>query len=290
MKFLICQLIILCTLMACSLQETAVPDLPILSATAVHLSTATETSRLPTETIPPHSTETPSPDDATSTSNSTPIEEVTFLTEDGVRLAGTLFGDGDIAVILAHQGTVGADQTTWHPFAHLIAERGFTAFTLDFRSKGQSEGQLEYGSLGLDINATIHFLQTRGYSHIICVGASMGGTACIRAALENDLKGLIVFASTMIAGAGKNSLKVEQDDLADLTLPKLFITADKNSYSVVDHIQRMYDMSPEPKDVILLEGSEHGTDLFDTEVGDELTITLLEFLENFAQSSTGTIP
>ena len=60
MKFLICQLIILCTLTACSLQETAVPDLPILSATAVHLSTATETSRLPTETTPPHSTETPS--------------------------------------------------------------------------------------------------------------------------------------------------------------------------------------------------------------------------------------
>lgn len=47
-------------------------------------------------------TKTPTPEIA--------FEKVSFTTEDGLELSGTLFGEGDIAVVLAHQGTVGANQ------------------------------------------------------------------------------------------------------------------------------------------------------------------------------------
>ncbi len=38
-----------------------------------------------------------------------PVEPVTFTPADGINLAGTLFGEGKMAVILAHQGTYGAE-------------------------------------------------------------------------------------------------------------------------------------------------------------------------------------
>jgi len=214
------------------------------------------------------------------TATSVPVETVTFATEDNVTLSGTLFGNGRIAVILAHQGTPGADQTTWQPFARLLAEHGYTALTFDFRGVGQSQGVLRYGDLGMDVRAANQFLRERGYRQIVCAGASMGGTACIGNAAHDEYMGLIILASTMKAGGGNNSLRITDEDLAKLTLPKLFITADGDYASVVHDTKHMAELSPEPKSLLLLPGTQHGTHLFDTVLGDKLTASMLEFLDN----------
>ncbi len=204
-------------------------------------------------------------------------EKVIFTTEDHVRLAGTLFGDGEIAVILAHQGTPTTDQVSWYPFAQVLADEGFTALTFDFRGKGDSFGMFEAKYLINDLNSAIAFLRDHGYEKIICVGASMGGTACLRAALDDDLIGLVVFASTLLLSP---PTYVRPAELADLNLPKLFITAENDVFVVTKDINKMYNDSPEPKELYIFEGlSEHGTDLFDTNVGDELTNFLLTFIK-----------
>ena len=207
------------------------------------------------------------------------IETVTFTTTDGITLAGTLFGNGSTAIILTHQGTPGADQTTWSPFAYLLAERGYTALTFDFRGVGQSEGKLIYGNLAMDVAAAVHFLQDRGYQKTICIGASMGGTACIRAAQDHVFDGLIILASTMAAGSGRDALRLTPDDLKNLSQPKIFISANDEYSIVVDDTKRMYELSPDPKDLLLLPGTQHGTNLFDTDVGEELSTVMLRFLE-----------
>ena len=208
-----------------------------------------------------------------------PIETVTFTTADGITLAGTLFGQGNTAIILAHQGTPGADQTTWHPFANLLAERGYAALTFDFRGVGRSEGKLIYGNLAMDVSAAVQFLQNRGYQKIICIGASMGGTACIRAAQDHVFDGLIILASTMAAGSGKDVLRLTPDDLKNLTQPKIFISANDEYSIVANDTKRMYELSSDPKDLLLLPGTQHGTNLFGTEVGEELSTVMLRFLE-----------
>ena len=114
---------------------------------ACSVTKATDTPTPDTTITPepsPEATMTPVP---SPTVTPIPFETVTFTTEDDVRLAGTLFGSGEIAVVMAHQGTYGADQTTWQPFARLLAERGYAALTFDFRGVGQSEGVLGYGDL-----------------------------------------------------------------------------------------------------------------------------------------------
>ncbi len=271
----LCILLVL-PLVACGgAQEPAATSTPEPPAAATLSPIAT--SPPPTTTPAPRGTATVAP----SATPSRPVaEQVAFPAKDGTQLAGTLFGKGNLAVVLAHQGTHGADQTTWHPFAQLLAERGFAALAFDFRGMGQSAGTLSDANLAMDITAAIQFLRDRGYDRIVCAGASMGGTACIRAALDGELSGLIVLASTMRTGVGRQPLSVAPGEFADLALPKLFVTADKDSYSVVDHTKRMYELSPEPKSLHLLPGTVHGTDLFDTEAGDDLVAILLEFLES----------
>lgn len=211
------------------------------------------------------------------------VELVTLSTEDDIALAGTLYMEGDTVVILAHQGSYGADQTTWHPFAKILTERGFSVLTFDFRGIGKSVDGQAYWNLNLDIDAALGFLYNRGYDQIICVGASMGGTACVYAALNNDLLGLITLSSAMKAGGGYGDsviLKIMPDDLANLTLPKLFISAEEDETIVVRDTKSMYELSPEPKDILILPGYQHGTELFDTDSGEKLTATIIQFLED----------
>jgi pimeloyl-ACP methyl ester carboxylesterase len=238
------------------------------------------------ETSTPISEATTTPEPSP-TATPIPVEPVTFITEDGVTLAGTLFGKGKIAVILAHQGTPGADQTAWQPFAHLLAGRGYSALAFDFRGVGHSEGALGYRDLWKDVKAAAQFLQARGYSQIVCAGASMGGTACIYNAARDEYTGLIILASTMMAGNGNDSLRITDDDLSKLTLPKLFITAEDDYSTVVRDTKHMAELSPDPKSLLLLPGTQHGTNLFNTDSGEKLTASMLEFLDGL-QSQTST--
>jgi len=82
-------------------------------------------------------------------------------------------------------------------------------------------------------------------------------------------------------------LRITPDDLARLTQPKLFITGDSDSYSVVSDTKRMHELSPEPKNLLLLPGTAHGTNLFDTDEGKELTTALLGFLEGLGKQTLG---
>ncbi len=206
--------------------------------------------------------------------------QVTFTTKDGVQLAGTFFREGEPAVILAHQGTTGANQTDWYTFAQVLEEHGYTALAFDFRGNGKSSGLPDRNKLDLDLAAALQFIRDQGYTRVVCIGASMGGTTCIRKALDGEkFEGLVALGSAMITSYG-SGIQVSEEELASLTLPKLFITAEKDSDLVINDTTRMYESSPEPKALYLLPGSVHGTDLFDTDASDELTTILLEFLEN----------
>ena len=240
-------------------------------------STAEPSTAEPTDIPQPTSTTTPS----------VPPEPIpiTFTTIDDIELSGTFYGDGRVAVILAHQGVPGTDQTSWQPFAQVLAEHGFTALTFDFRGMGQSDGVLDQSLLIYDIEAAIDLLHKEGYDKIACVGASMGGTACLRAALDHQpFIGVVVFASTKSLGQADpdSRTSIEYRELSGLNIPKLFLTASEDRYKlwgVVKETTKMYDFSPEPKELHIFEGmTEHGTELFQTEVGDELTNLLLEFL------------
>ena len=177
-----------------------------------------------------------------------------------------------------------ADQKSWQPFAGHIAGRGFTALTFDFRCFGLSDcgkmGQSE-SLFTQDIRAAIRFLRERGLKRIACMGASMGGTACMNAVLDQELAGMVVIASTAPLYMGKQY----PEDLVNPAMPKLFIVADKDRYAqVVPATSFLYDRSPEPKKLKTFPGTVHGTELFATDSGAELRDLLTHFMEELATS------
>jgi pimeloyl-ACP methyl ester carboxylesterase len=219
------------------------------------------------------------------------VESASFTTEDDLHLSGTMYTPKarEMAVLLAHQGTPGTDQKSWQPFAELLAEKGFAVLTFDFRGRGQSEGDLRVNRLDRDVRAAIRFLRERGFDKIACVGASMGGTACMKVALETDLEGLAVIASTPSLGW---PTEIRPEDYPSLTMPKLFICAqgdgvDVMPTSIATMVSRMYKVSPEPKALRMFPGAAHGTELFDTESGDAFRELLVDFLEGLRQARTG---
>lgn len=208
-------------------------------------------------------------------------QPVSFTAEDGVKLAGTLFpAKGDTGVVLAHMGIT--DQKSWQSFAGYIAGRGYTALTFDFRCYGLSDcgkmGQSE-SLFAQDTRAAIRFLRARGIKRIACMGASMGGTACMNAALNEELVGMVVIASPAPLYMGKEYPK----DLVNPEMTKLFIVTEKDRFAqVVPAIYSLYDRSPEPKKLGIFPGTVHGTELFSTQSGPEFRDLLTRFMEELA--------
>lgn len=244
---------------------TTVPSTP----TTIPTSTATAMIIPSTPTTNPTSTRIP-------TATPVPGTAVTFLTKDDIQLAGTLYGDGDIAVIMAHQGTYGATQATWQPLIPALIENGFTGLPFDFRGFGQSSGLRRFAQLDDDIRAAAQYLRSLQYERIVCAGSCMGGTACLRAAIDGEpFIGLIILASPFNAGGG---MVVYQEELDQLIQPKLFITGRWDGFGIARDINRMYEVSPEPKTLLTLETRAHGTDLFQTNARAELTDAIVNFL------------
>lgn len=212
-------------------------------------------------------------------------EIVGFINEDGVTLAGTFYpAEGDTAVLLAHMGI--ADQTSWQDFAAIAAGNNIAALTFDFQCYGKSECKARGGDMSnlKDMRPAYEFLKEKGYEKIVCMGASMGGTACLMLAMEKEIAGLVVIASERPIG-----MKQYPEDLVSKSIPKLFIVADRDPYAfVISEIQKMYDVSPEPKQLKIFSGDVHGTDIFKTDNGTAFRDLLLEFLEEIkGKSPTG---
>ena len=206
------------------------------------------------------------------------LDYIMLKTSDNLQILAKKYGEGDLAVILAHQGTIGANQRDWDPFARMIAQRGYTAVTLDFRGYGHSKGDLtQKYYLIRDMRAVIDYLKGEGYERFVCIGASMGGTTCMRAAVEYDLLGMVVIGSLYTQG---EPTQVTEEELAALTIPKLFITTENDGYGVPEQIKSMYQVSQEPKQLRIFPGEVHGTQMFNQPYADEFTALLLAFLES----------
>src|SRR6266508_4432081 len=123
---------------------------------------------------------------------------VSFRSPDGVKLAGRVFGDGQVGVVLAHMFP--ADQTSWWAFARLLAPKGFTVLTFDFRGycpggvSGCSEGQRDVAAMWQDVLGAVDFMMARGLVRVMLVGASMGGTASLIAAAQTDVPVVAIVA------------------------------------------------------------------------------------------------
>ncbi|MBA2287863.1 MAG: alpha/beta hydrolase [Ktedonobacteraceae bacterium] len=208
-----------------------------------------------------------------------PAREVHFLTSDHVRLAGQLYGQGTTAVICSHE--LHTTKAIWSAsgIAQRLAARGYLVLAYDFRGNGDSQGQVDASTLAIDVHAAMTFVRQQGATKIVLLGASMGGTATLKAAAHEQLAAVITLSAPQDFG-----VTISETDLKAINAPKLFINSQGDDYAA--DTMHMYTLASPPKEIHLYPGSLHGVDIFDSEHGTDLTQRLLTFIAHYAPASS----
>jgi len=209
---------------------------------------------------------------------------VTFTTDDGVTLAGRIFGpdDATAGVGLAHM--LPADQSSWHDFAQRLGSMGYRALTFDFRGycpgedAGCSEGKRAISKIWQDVLAAKDYLTSKGVTRVAFVGASMGGTASLVAAAQipTEVEAIVTLSAPIsIEGLTAGPEVVQASGAA-----KLFMAGDGDA-TAAEAASTFYDQSLQPKRLEILTTSDHGTDLLTGNQGEIARTTILTWLGQY---------
>jgi pimeloyl-ACP methyl ester carboxylesterase len=199
---------------------------------------------------------------------------VSFPTADGGVVSADSYGVGEHAIVLAHGGRF--NKGSWEKQAQAFGAAGFRVLAIDFRGYGQSRGPGESdpmsAPLHLDILAAVRYLRKSGAKTVSVVGASMGGGAAGDASILSEPGEInrLVFLGAAPSGPAEK-----------LKAPSLFIVArdDANADGPrLPGIRAQYEKAPQPKELIILDGSAHAQFLFQTDQADRVMREILRFL------------
>jgi len=199
---------------------------------------------------------------------------VSFPTADGGVVSADSYGAGEHGVVLAHGGRF--NKGSWEKQAQALEAAGFRVLAIDFRGYGQSKGPGDSdpmsAPLHLDVLAAVRYLRKSGAKTVSVVGASMGGGAAGDASILSEPGEIhrLVFLGAAPNGSAEK-----------LKVPSLFIVARDDASAGglrLPGIRAQYEKAPQPKELIILEGSAHAQFLFQTDQGDRVMREILRFL------------
>jgi hypothetical protein len=243
-------LLVILTITGCAAPQPVAPAVPTAtSLPAPTLTLAVTPTSIPSTTLASTPTSVPVP----------PGKETIFDEAGGRNLAGTLYGEGETAILLANMSIGGQKQ--WDPFVAVVDKQKFTTVTFDYRN---------INDVSQDTDLILGWLKEQGFARVVCIGASLGTRACSSVALEPEIVGMV-----LIAGS------VHHASVAEATYPKLFISGALDRWAF--DIQMGYEQAAEPKELVLFEENRaHGTDLFSSKDGEQFLTLLIDFVNSLA--------
>ncbi len=202
-------------------------------------------------------------------------ERVSFPTQDGGLVYADMYGQGDRGIVLAHGGRF--NKESWEKQARILVKAGFRVLAIDFRGYGQSRGGAQspsrYEGLYFDVLAGVRYLRETGAKTVSVVGASMAGGAAAEAAVEagpGEIDRLVLLAPSAIDEPqrikGRKLFVVSRSELQADGSPRLV------------KIREQYKRAPEPKKLLILDGSAHAQHILATDQGERLLREILQFL------------
>lgn len=224
-------------------------------------------SSVPATPTPVPATPTPAP------------QRITFTTPDGATIGAFLYGSGETVVIFSVMGNC---RRGWEEMANLVSQNGMAALTYQWRACKESGSvvQTELQKFVDDLRGAIQFAREQGAQKIILVGASLGGVASAKLAVETSPNGLIIVASPReIEDWG---FEIGLGDV-NIDMPKLFITAENDSVVPAAKTRELFDLVAEPKEWQTYPGTAHGTELFESESGEAMQKRILDFILAIAE-------
>ena len=203
---------------------------------------------------------------------------MSFSADDGGTVVADLYAakdaSSDRGLVLAHGGQF--TRKSWAPQARQFAAIGFKVVAIDFRgfgaSHGPGEGDFDNAPFQLDVLAAVHYLKAHGARTVSVIGGSFGGSAAGDASIASR-PGEI--DRVIMLGAAPNQ-PAEQ-----LHSASLFLVArdDVSGYGPrLPEITEQYEHAPQPKKLVVVEGSAHAQFLFQSDQAARVMREILAFL------------
>jgi uncharacterized protein len=192
------------------------------------------------------------------------------IDSDEVKLVGALYGDlpAGRAAVLCHGANW--DASGWVEIAPRFPERGVAALALNFRGYGGSSGRTTRASALKDVENAAVWLRTNGTRELALVGASMGGSAVLRASASIAPECVVAISAPVRA--------ISEDDAKRILGRKLFVCAERDSLGAAGAVQQAFADAEEPKALRFLPGREHSSALLRGAHGDDALETILSFV------------
>jgi dienelactone hydrolase len=195
---------------------------------------------------------------------------------DGGTVPADVYGSGERGVVLAHGGRF--DRTGWKDQAQELARAGFHVVAIDFRPAvearqgRETECLYDEKCLARDVLAAVRHLRAAGAKTVFVVGASLGGGGAAQASIDapGQIDRVVLLAHMSIATpekiGGRKLFIVARDDPGPGNKPRLA------------GIRDQFEKAPEPKELVILDGSAHAQFIFATPEGPRLMREILRFL------------
>jgi dienelactone hydrolase len=176
-----------------------------------------------------------------------PSTDVAFSTPQGVKLQGTILGDGDTGVVITNQS--GGQLCPWLPLVDVLVKKHTRVLLYQAGSGDQADL----------VSATAAFMVGQGLKHIILIGASQGAKASIVAATRR-LPGVVGLVS--LSAEGRLGNKAVEPYAEQLKLPVLFVTSEQDEYGSMKASQTFFNVAPvKDKQLVVVPGMAHGYDM-----------------------------
>ncbi|MFZ3168066.1 MAG: alpha/beta fold hydrolase [Candidatus Methanoperedens sp.] len=216
------------------------------------------------------------------------MEEITFVTEDGVKISGNYFKpkkEHAPVFLLLHM--MPSTKESWNEFAAHLQEKGFAALAIDLRGHGKSTDKngmkLDYKEFKdhehresmKDIAAAKEFLKDQGVdvSGMAIAGASIGANFALwQASIDKDVLLLILLSP------GLNYRGIQAAQLAPHYSGPVYILASEGDTNAAKSSRELFEVFPGDKELEIIQGNSHGTNMFIQEHG--LIDKLLEWTTN----------
>ena len=201
-------------------------------------------------------------------------QTISFPTEDGGRICADLYGQGARAVVLAHGGRF--NKESWREQAPALVSEGFRVLAIDFRgfgcSTGPGEADFDNAPFENDVLAAVRYLKAHGAEKVSVVGGSFGGGAAGDASIKSvpgEIDRIVFLGTAPNLSAAKLKSRalfiVARDDANDAG-PRL------------PGIRVQYEKAPQPKQLIIVDGSAHAQFLFQTDQSARVMHEIMRFL------------
>lgn len=185
-----------------------------------------------------------------------------FLTaSDGTKIAYNYVDGqpGKPGVVLVHM--LPSNKESWESLIPVLESNGYSIIAIDYRGRGESEGQLEtpedFQNITLDVNAAVEFLVEEGITTIGIIGGSIGANHALLAAAKNER-----IKAAVLLSPGLDYRGVKTGDIAaSFAKPLLVVASNDDEYSA-ESAKTIHESAKGTKELKMYDDAGHATRMF----------------------------